>query len=1832
MAEDKTKDIENAPEPTDKDVAAIREFAKNLGYDFATIPGDIDRDEVEDERWMEENPTWLRAAQTIYMMEKGINADPALTQSIDQMTDEQRGELSEWGFDHMGWTDDNLWSLKQRVDSIENATPEQQAAFLYMMETYGQLDMSVSETANALWRGFTSPENAAIMAGSFGLGLFTGGTSILAGLGAVAARTVASRGALAVAKRYLTSTIGKAVAGAAIEGTIAGLADGHLRQKIQTSTGVVDYDLSKTLEGGAYGAAFGAALGGGFFVGGKVAKKGVQSITAKFSKSADGSATPAAADAPKDTLIADGAPVTETTLDADSIGKSIKTPSAANDDVAGTITAHKTKRPVMGGAPTMGPQGSTLLTQMNGMAAHPVFAPDGLGGGAPNTPHMQPQPQQQQQAKAAGGTGGSSGSKPKMVDKRLDRPGDKNGTAEEILNRWLDKHGDGHKNWWNGLSATEKQDVLQKIRDYEPFERPHGNAQQPKTAATNTAAQQPATGTVFQGAYGQQTVNGAAAASPAGQPQGAPQNLGATWGAAQGSYGPQTVNAGPNYTAGTATGAGAGTGTTATATPTGGAGGGTGGTGTTPPGGGGTGGGTGGTTPQPRIITPPPGAAPLPQPKVTTDYFNYFLFRHKIYSPSQWWNDFQKLRVESAKTNPLPIIKPVVRYVDESMKKFGIIDELKALSSNIQAAKTNALDMADLQGKMLTLMSDFSQRNRTELSNFKAEIKALRDHVYYNYNDVVIPKNNGTVHALVESQNHKKVLLNYLDDMIDLADDLQEPDFKNTGKRVRTLQYQDGIPINSAEDLADNSLHHILTMANDAHGRLSAKSPFTSPLAKNEVKIEERDALLRTLSTGVYDRTVSLHKRGDSANFELSFQKLETRFEDYIKTKDDGSRYVDWGMEAPQDIATQFGDMYMRGYRHEALILADAARRRRGSEALRTLPEQLADHAALVARVGPEVAQSDDFKKFQAHLRDRISMSQADGRQDRGLTGFDGPGRKSAAEFVKRDEFWKYLTWFAGHNQLSTPGRIEIKNNLIFNPSRKIRAYLSGGRTVPSDNADDLVLKIERDWWWRGKSSEEGISWWDNNWLARSPWWFKMPGRLITAPLYPGYWATKQLLKDPIIMKGTIATGILGGALIALEEGALEGHDYSEGIFFDQDKNLIVPESIPLIGGAQVDAGSRIAGAAMSITDSLIMEPLRWSAYAAKKGTQLLTEENSVLGTGLQPDDFSLDKGINGYFDPIGWNKKYLGDRGENNFEEELERSIVMASMPIHNLEWVMSFEGIDKLTVAQQNELKAKVISLNSKTEELGQATLDELTDAEKTQMLLIEQKIQGIEQAVLNDKRTFDPKGLTPEELKQLKDFSEEMDTILYGAAARVDAKYVTLGNEIDALENEIFTTLEQVARQDAEITNKKTDPGTAVAVEDEPDLEKDTGDEKKKTQEKKDESGQEKQETYEAQIKRLEKQITELQKDADKNKQEIKKLQEMIAGLKAGDEKAVAEAKKYFEKQQAKELENWKQAGLDAAESTWNWLKPRELGQNDKFGRTANNLGTFFGGAAKEGFDVAWSFLTDLADPNTGKYGKNGQSWLQYAIAAGVGLISPTLLENAPVFGKIFKLLHKIPILGPMITAVGAFLLTKKMLEGAMKTPQAVLMTSDDKTEVKHTPPSVTRDGGSMRVQSGKGGQRIEYRLANETLDATLSARKAAARNIRGEDVGHAVQQSGQNLPNAIRRSNSVTYTVGSGTHIPTVLKPSNDQFIVTPDMGKDHAASTNGNSTVRAFGDAANRYENMPDAVAKTAGPGAYAAYNGGMQRVQGDGTVDYIVEPHGKSAAAMAPAPEYEVRH
>jgi hypothetical protein len=177
------------------------------------------------------NKDWLNSSRVLYRRDNGADF-----KGSDQ-------ELAEYGLEQMGWFNYNLPRMALDAAKIENADREHKQAFLHLMETYDDLQLS--------WGGV----------GRFFKGVLTDPTTYI-GLSTMGFGSVAS-GATKIATKEGVKSLLKAGTIGAIEGGILTGAQESIRQDVEVSTGRrTEKDMGDIALQGAIGAGAGAVLGG----------------------------------------------------------------------------------------------------------------------------------------------------------------------------------------------------------------------------------------------------------------------------------------------------------------------------------------------------------------------------------------------------------------------------------------------------------------------------------------------------------------------------------------------------------------------------------------------------------------------------------------------------------------------------------------------------------------------------------------------------------------------------------------------------------------------------------------------------------------------------------------------------------------------------------------------------------------------------------------------------------------------------------------------------------------------------------------------------------------------------------------------------------------------------------------------------------------------------------------------------------------------------------------------------------------------------------------------------------------------------------------------------------------------------------------------------------------------------------------------------------------------------------------------------------------------------------------------------------------------------------
>lgn len=218
---------------------------------YGDIREDIDPDTLATDS------NWLRATRTIHKMNEGRDWEGS---------DE---ELAEYGLDVMGWFNYNLPAMAVDAAQLQSASQDEKEAFLYLMDSYDNLNMSWGGTGR-FFKGVLTDPTTYIGLGTLGLGL----------AGKEGAKQAGKAGLKELLKRGVRTGV---VAGT--EGAIYSAADNTMRQGIEVSAGRKE-EIDDAERAIATGLGFGAGL-----LGGTVLDAGVSGISQKLSKKAPESPT-----------------------------------------------------------------------------------------------------------------------------------------------------------------------------------------------------------------------------------------------------------------------------------------------------------------------------------------------------------------------------------------------------------------------------------------------------------------------------------------------------------------------------------------------------------------------------------------------------------------------------------------------------------------------------------------------------------------------------------------------------------------------------------------------------------------------------------------------------------------------------------------------------------------------------------------------------------------------------------------------------------------------------------------------------------------------------------------------------------------------------------------------------------------------------------------------------------------------------------------------------------------------------------------------------------------------------------------------------------------------------------------------------------------------------------------------------------------------------------------------------------------------------------------------------------------------------------------------------
>ncbi len=226
---------------------------KDFGYD-----GSVFHDaELESHRISEKDlaahESFIKASKILYQMDTGKNWEDA----ADNNGLVEGETIGQWGINYMSRFENQTGKLLTVAFSdLENATPDQQMAFLYAYNTFSYSQNNWESFKRAV--GYTAADPVTLV--SIAAGLATGGLVTIA---SQSAKTAGVQTIKQIVIRSATSTTAKILSTTmAAEGTLEGGVRAHVTEKLNEATGRADYSLLNVVIGAGVGGITDFLLGG----------------------------------------------------------------------------------------------------------------------------------------------------------------------------------------------------------------------------------------------------------------------------------------------------------------------------------------------------------------------------------------------------------------------------------------------------------------------------------------------------------------------------------------------------------------------------------------------------------------------------------------------------------------------------------------------------------------------------------------------------------------------------------------------------------------------------------------------------------------------------------------------------------------------------------------------------------------------------------------------------------------------------------------------------------------------------------------------------------------------------------------------------------------------------------------------------------------------------------------------------------------------------------------------------------------------------------------------------------------------------------------------------------------------------------------------------------------------------------------------------------------------------------------------------------------------------------------------------------------------------------
>lgn len=701
----------------------------------------------------------------------------------------------------------------------------------------------------------------------------------------------------------------------------------------------------------------------------------------------------------------------------------------------------------------------------------------------------------------------------------------------------------------------------------------------------------------------------------------------------------------------------------------------------------------------------------------------------------------------------------IIDSMDSVFKDTAIHKKILALQKEITAKQlevsNKTLTLPDAQKEIKILMADFATDNAAGLKKMETHATELAAHVdvkfferenqeIFRWSNIV--KSGEKVFDIGRkgiNAKQKADVLKYLNDMKNVAKELQKPDFGDEGVHLAT----------STADTVGLSLNRIHNIAHQAHLRTEGVHPVTG----KKSNFQEGEQLRRALRHGVYSDKRPTNGSGipqDPGNLESLVDVDIKRFmEDKL-----ASGKAEWSDGDYTTFASKIQGLLDANMPADAIFAIQYAKFK--------CPAAQANfyQDGWLAKI--------DFSKFDSKMEADIKFYAQSADRPGGdvgpLFGIEGlgaagGGRRAEEFYMRQMELWLFKDQFKGDAKLSTPFR-----GNVFKKARGVghaaASHILGGVKKVDDKGNVSYWNISN------PDATGKINVLNRNAFA---WAVRVPARLAVLPIRTGYEISKvgyQHFASPF----KLGVPLFGG-LMLVEEG-IESLTDSELSAF----------------GISADFGSRGLGGINWVADKA-STPIGWGMDIQSAAFKYFTplDGDGYFGTGKSGNELvgSVFDGIDHVLQNVagdrGGRTTYLG----SNFfiGKDIDEEISFYEFAREDLgNEIKSATGAEKMLLEQRHALFSAIIAnkeqleTNIKGIEQGITDQEELIEELKKQKALpfatprlYEQHLDTLEDAEkdLDDLET------------ELEDAEEEMSVFAYHCYA-----YSETAPECDILSEDI------------------------------------------------------------------------------------------------------------------------------------------------------------------------------------------------------------------------------------------------------------------------------------------------------------------------------------------------------------------------------------------------------------------------------------------------------------